>query len=58
MDRVPEYPLRCQHCTASIKLYAVAAGEEHAFVDPNRSVVCNPMANDLIFHRPMPSVLG
>jgi hypothetical protein len=53
---VPAFPLRCQHCTASIRL----ADEflSVTFVDADRSTVCDPMSHDLIFHHPMPSVLG
>jgi hypothetical protein len=56
--RVPEFPLRCQHCTAAIRFADVDTSGQHNYVDANRLITCNPMSDDLIFHRPMPSVLG
>lgn len=57
--QVPEYPMRCQHCDARIKLYAVPApGAEATYAAPDKSTVCEPLSTDLIFHRPMPSIFG
>lgn len=56
---IPEYPLRCQHCCEHIKLYSVGHDADGpAFIDPYRSVVCDPMADHIVFHHPMPIVLG
>lgn len=56
--RVPDFPLRCQHCTSPIRFSEVDAGGQTNYVDPARSIVCEPTTPDPIFHRPMPSVLG
>ncbi len=53
-DYVPEFPLRCQHCEASIR-FAYSRSEALAFVDTAGSYRCCPRHDTP--HRPMPSVL-
>ncbi len=59
-DFVPEFPLRCQHCGASIRLDgnlhpAADPREAPAFVDEQGLHRCCP--EHRIPHKPMPSVL-
>jgi hypothetical protein len=50
---VPEFPLRCQHCPASIQLLANSVPLYH---DETGRFFCDSART--ISHRPMPSVLG
>jgi hypothetical protein len=62
-DTLPEFPLRCQHCEAAIRLAAVhpservtVSGHDGAlFRDASGHIVCDRQHK--ILHRPMPSVL-
>lgn len=62
-DTLPDFPLRCQHCEALIRLVAVHPSERvtvgdhegHLFRDEAGHIACD--AEHRILHRPMPSVL-
>jgi hypothetical protein len=60
-DALPAFPLRCQRCTAAIRLAAIHPSERVAerelpvFRDASGHIVCDD--EHRILHRPMPSVL-
>lgn len=56
VSQVPEFPLRCQHCTARIRLLTARHPAGPVYRDEHGHVVCEPRAH--VMHKPMPSVLG
>jgi hypothetical protein len=53
---VPDFPLRCQHCTAAIRLCNIEVTPSPVYVDAAGHLLCDHEGR--ILHRPMPSILG
>jgi hypothetical protein len=53
---VPAFPLRCQHCTAAIRLCNVKVTPSPIYIAAAGHLICDHESR--ILHHPMPSVLG